>query len=233
MNYIKLNCFKEIRKLKMTRILKWISSALIVIGLLASGPLAQAAQKYPVMSLSAGQKKSMQKINAFLNSFQSLKSDFTQISSKGQMAQGVLLINKPGKLRFEYAAPNPMLIVSDGRWLTIKNRVKEKGDQFPLSATPLRLVVSNQIDLAAETDVIGFESKDGITSISLADRKGSMGGYIVLVFDEQRDQLQQWIIVDGKERRTTVQLANIETGGKFDPKLFVGKINRVDDNINK
>ena len=74
----------------------------------------------------------MQKINAFLNSFQSLKSDFTQISSKGQMAQGVLLINKPGKLRFEYAAPNPMLIVSDGRWLTIKNRVKEKGDQFPL-----------------------------------------------------------------------------------------------------
>ena len=216
----------------MTRILKLISSVLIIIGLLAIMPFAQAAQKYPSISLTASQKQSLQKINAFLNSYQTMKSDFTQISSKGQMAQGVLLINKPGKLRFEYAAPNPMLIVSDGRWLTIKNRVKEKGDQFPLSATPLRLVVSPQIDLAAETDVIGYDSKDGITSISLADRKSSMGGYIILVFDEQRNQLQQWVIVDGKNRRTTVQLANIEIGGKFDPKLFIGKIDRPEGKSN-
>jgi outer membrane lipoprotein-sorting protein len=101
-----------------------------------------------------------------------------------------------------------------------------------LSATPLRLVVSPQVDLAAETDVIGFESKDGITSISLADRKSSLGGYIILVFDDQRGQLQQWVIVDGKDRRTTVQLANIQTGGKFDPKLFIGKIDRPEGKQN-
>jgi outer membrane lipoprotein-sorting protein len=216
----------------MTKFFKLLSSAFVMIGLLASSPILMAAQKYPVVSLNADQKRSLQKINAFMNSFQSMKSDFTQISSKGQMAQGTLLISKPGKLRFEYAPPNPMLIVSDGKWLTIKNRVKEKGDQFPLSATPLRLVVSPQVDLAAETDVIGYESKDGITSVSLADRKSSLGGYIILVFDEQRSQLQQWIIVDGKDRRTTVQLANIETGGKFDPKLFVGKIDRAEGKQN-
>ena len=216
----------------MLKISKLFISGLLLIGLLATSPILIAAQKYPIVSLNADQKRSLQKINAFMNSYQSLKSDFTQISSKGQMAQGVLLISKPGKLRFEYASPNPMLIVSDGKWLTIKNRVKEKGDQFPLSATPLRLVVSPQVDLAAETDVIGFESKDGITSISLADRKSSLGGYIVLVFDEQRSQLQQWIIVDGKDRRTTVQLANIEVGGKFDPKLFIGKIDRPEGKQN-
>ena len=210
----------------MTNYLKIIGSALLSALLLATIPMATAGTKYPVVTLSADQQKSLQKINNFLNSFQSLKSDFTQISSKGQTSQGVLLISKPGKLRFDYAAPNPMLIVADGKWLTIKNRAKEKGDQFPLSATPLRLVVSPQVDLAAETDVIGYESKDGITSISLADRKGSLGGYIILVFDEERNQLQQWIVVDGKDRRTTVQLANIETGGKFDPKLFIGKIDR-------
>jgi outer membrane lipoprotein-sorting protein len=216
----------------MSKISKLFISGLVLVGLLATSPILIAAQKYPIVSLNADQKRSLQKINAFMNSYQSLKSDFTQISSKGQMAQGVLLISKPGKLRFEYASPNPMLIVSDGKWLTIKNRVKEKGDQFPLSATPLRLVVSPQVDLAAETDVIGFESKDGITSVSLADRKSSLGGYIVLVFDEQRSQLQQWIIVDGKDRRTTVQLANIEVGGKFDPKLFIGKIDRPEGKQN-
>lgn len=216
----------------MRKLIKLVFASFVLVGILATSPILMAAQKYPVVALNAEQKKSLQKINAFLNSFQSMKSDFTQISSKGQMVQGILLISKPGKLRFEYAAPNPMLIVADGRWLTIKNRVKEKGDQFPLSATPLRLVVAPQVDLAAETDVIGYDSKDGITSISLADRKSSLGGYIILVFDEQRGQLQQWVIVDGKDRRTTVQLANMQMGGKFDPKLFIGKIDRPEGKQN-
>ncbi len=186
------------------------------------------AAKFAAIALTAEQQQSVRKISAYINSFQTLKSSFTQISPRGQTSQGVLLISKPGKLRFEYAAPNPLLIISDGKWLTIKDRVREKGDQFPLSATPLRLVVSPKIDLLAETNVIAFENTDGLTSVSLADRKDSMGGYITLVFDETRNQLQQWVIVDGKGRRTTVQLANIETGGKFDPKLFIGVINRAE-----
>ncbi len=189
-------------------------------------PQLQAANKIPSIQLTAEQQQSVNRISDYINSFQTLRSDFTQISPKGTASRGVLLISKPGKLRFEYAAPNPLLIVSDGKWLTIKDRVREKGDQFPLSATPLRLVVSPKIDLLAETNVIAFESNGGVTSVSLADRKDSLGGYITMIYDEQANQLQQWVIVDGKGRRTTVQLANIEIGGKFDPKLFVGVINR-------
>ncbi len=191
----------------------------------ASAPAAFAAKVVPI-ALSVEQQGSVRKLNDYINSFQTLKSNFTQISPRGQTTQGILLISKPGKLRFEYAAPNPLLIVSDGKWLTIKDKVREKGDQFPLSATPLRLVVSSKIDLLAETDVIAFESTDGLTSVSLADRKDKLGGFITLVYDETRNQLQQWVIVDGKGRRTTVQFADIEMGGKFDPKLFIGKINR-------
>jgi outer membrane lipoprotein-sorting protein len=209
----------------MIKIIKALLPIVLAFGLTGAPQMALAAKLAPI-PLTAEQQQSIQKISAYINSFQSLKSDFTQISPRGQTSQGVLLISKPGKLRFDYAAPNPLLIVSDGKWLTIKNRAKEKGDQFPLSATPLRLVVSPKIDLLAETNVVGFETNDGMTSVSLADRKDKAGGYIILIFDEQRDQLQQWVIVDGKGRRTTVQLANIETGGKFDPKLFIGKINR-------
>ncbi len=209
----------------MLKFLKFIAVALVSSIVVLSPALAKASQ-IPTISLTAEQQQLIRNINDYINSFQTLKSDFTQISPRGQSSQGVLLISKPGKLRFEYAPPNPLLIVSDGKWLTIKNKVKEKGDQFPLSATPLRLVVSPKIDLLAETDVIGFESADGITSVSLMDRKDHLGGYIILIFDETRNQLQQWVIVDGKGRRTTVQLANIETGGRFDPKLFIGKIDR-------
>lgn len=211
------------------KIFKSLVFTIVTIFLLAVLPQAHA-DKFAPITLDADQKASIVKLNNYINSFQSLKCNFVQISPRGQTTQGVLLISKPGKLRFDYAAPNPLLIVSDGKWLTIKDRKRERGDQFPLSATPLRLVVSSKIDLLAETDVIGFEKKDGLTSISLADRKDKLGGFITLIFDETRNELQQWVIVDGKDRRTTVQLANIETGGTFDPKLFIGKINRGDGN---
>jgi outer membrane lipoprotein-sorting protein len=211
------------------KFLKLIAVALFASLAFAGVPKANAA-KYTPLSLTADQQASVRKINDYINSFQSLKCNFVQISPRGQTTQGTLLISKPGKLRFDYASPNPLLIVSDGKWLTIKDRKRERGDQFPLSATPLRLVVSPKVDLLAETDVIAFENKDGLTSVSLADRKDKLGGYITLIFDETSNTLQQWVIVDGKDRHTTVQLANIETGGTFDPKLFIGKINRPGDN---
>jgi outer membrane lipoprotein-sorting protein len=142
--------------------------------------------------------------------------------------KGVLMLSKPGKIRFDYAPPSPLLIVSDGKWLTIKNKVKERGDQVPLRSTPLRLIVAPKIDLLAETVVLSVEEADGLTSIALADKKDQLGGYIVLIYDESQSTLQQWVIVDGKGRRTTVQFANLEKDVELNQKLFLETIKRKD-----
>jgi outer membrane lipoprotein-sorting protein len=215
---------EEMQKL-MRGLALGLSLAIVVAGSLVSPAASFAANQAAPLALNADQQQAVRRVSDYLNSFQSLKASFNQVSPKGVLTTGTLYISKPGKLRFDYAN-NPLLIVADGRWLTIKDRVREKGDQFPLASTPLRLVVSPQIDLLAETNVIAFDSRDGITSVTLQDRKSNIGGYITLMFDEQLKQLQQWVAVDGKDRRTTVQLSRIETGGKFDPKLFVGEINR-------
>jgi outer membrane lipoprotein-sorting protein len=193
------------------------------------GDLAQAAKP---MVLSAQQTDSINKISAYMNSFKTMQGEFTQTSPMGRVSTGVMLISKPGKLRFDYAAPNPFLLVSDGKWVTLKNRAKEKGDQFPLSATPLRLVVSTKLDLLNDANILAFEQTDGIDTVTLEDRKGTIGGQIILIFDETQNLLQQWIIVDGKGRRTTVSLANLESDVAIDPKLFVVKIDRKEKESN-
>ncbi len=184
------------------------------------------AAKSVSIQLSDEQRSAVVRLNDYLNSFETMQGEFTQTSPKGQVVRGVVLISKPGKMRFEYAAPSPLLIVSDGKWLTIKNKVKEKGDQFPLSSTPLRLVVAPKVDLLKETNILGIEQADGLLTLILEDKKGKLGGHLIIVFDEQNQALQQWVVVDGKGRKTTVALANLETGVTFDPKLFVVKINR-------
>jgi outer membrane lipoprotein-sorting protein len=183
------------------------------------------------LKLSPEQETAVNAISDYLNSFKTLQGEFTQISPKGNMSQGVFYIAKPGKMRFEYAPPNPFLIVSDGTWLTIKNVKKEKGDQFPLSQTPLRLVLGNKVDIVKDTSVLDYQDQDGILTVTVEDKKNTLGsGQLTLVFDQTRKVLQQWIVIDGKGRKTTVSLENLQAGIEPDPKLFVVKIKRDSKN---
>jgi outer membrane lipoprotein-sorting protein len=184
------------------------------------------AAKVQAMAITPDIKASIVKINAYFNSFQTLRGELVQTSPRGRAAKGVFFIAKPGKLRFEVEPPTPYIMASDGKWLTLTNKKMNKGDQFPLSKTPMRLLVSSQLDLLKEADVVSFEQNGGITTIALSDKKGSIPGQIVLVFDETQDVLQQWIIIDGKGQRTTVELANLEKDVKINPKLFTVTINR-------
>lgn len=209
----------------MTSFLQLSRRALLGFALIAlASPLARAAEP---LTLTPEQEAAINGISAYLNSFKTLQGEFTQISPKGNLSQGVFYISKPGKMRFEYAPPNPFLIVADGTWLTVKNVKKEKGDQFPLSQTPLRLVLSNTVDILKDTKILDYQDQDGILSVTIEDKKNTLAnGQLTLVFDTTRNALQQWVVIDGKGRRTTVSLENVVAGVEPDPKLFVVKIDR-------
>lgn len=195
----------------------------LAIAALAALPAAAAEP----LSLTEAQAKAINGISDYLNSFQTLQGEFTQVSPKGNLSRGVFYIAKPGKMRFEYAPPNPFLIVSDGTWLTVKNVKKESGDQFPLSQTPLRLVLAKKVDILNDTKILDFQDQGGILTVTLEDKKNTLGsGQLTLVYDQASNALQQWVVIDGKGRRTTVSLENVMMGVEPDPKLFKVKINR-------
>jgi outer membrane lipoprotein-sorting protein len=213
----------------MNSLLQLTRRAFLGVAFAAVAALPAAAAE--PLKLSPEQQTAVNAISDYLNSFKTLQGEFTQISPKGNMSQGVFYIAKPGKMRFEYAPPNPFLIVSDGTWLTIKNVKKEKGDQFPLSQTPLRLVLGNKVDIVKDTSVLDYQEQDGILTVTVEDKKNTLGsGQLTLVFDQTRKVLQQWIVTDGKGRKTTVSLENLQAGIEPDPKLFVVKIKRDSKN---
>lgn len=184
----------------------------------------QPAQAAKEIALSDGQVAAIRKLNDYINAVKYMRGDFSQISPSGKLARGVFFISKPGKMRFEYAPPVPLMIVSDGKWVMIKNKNKENGDAGPLSKTPLRIVLAEKVDLLKDAKITGFEEGDGVVSVTMEDKaEGSIGGQLVLTFDPARDALQQWVVIDGKGRRTTVTLENVVVGEKPDPKLFVVK----------
>ena len=168
----------------------------------------------------------LQQLNTYLNNIRGMKGEFTQTSPRGQVANGVFYISKPGKMRFEYAPPSPLLVVSDGSWVTVKNTKRKRDDQYPLSTTPLKLVLADQVNLFEQAVILNVEHRENLSAITMQEKGQLVAGQLTMVFDRNSNELVQWIIIDGKGQRTSVQLSNIDNTADPNPNLFVVKQSR-------
>lgn len=197
-----------------------LSWFVVAVAMAAKVLLGDAALAARADSLNDRQQDTIKNISSYFNEMKDVQGEFTQISPRGKVSTGTFYISKPGKLRFEYAAPNPFLIVSDGTWLVVKNTNRNRADQYPLSKTPLRLMLSEHVDLLEEAVIKEVELNEGVATVTLEDKDQLVPGQLVLIYDTEQDQLQQWIVVDGQGRRTTVSLNKIEPGVDPNPSLF-------------
>lgn len=191
--------------------------------LLVGAPVGAFAKDKGI-ELSADQQAAVEEVNTYFNSFRTLRGRFTQLGHTGNVTSGVVLISKPGKMRFEYAPPNPFVVVSDGRWVAVVNRNKKVADQYPLSTTPLRLLLADQMDLLRDAYIKAADIQDGLITLRLQDKDQMVSGELVLIYDSNAYALRQWIVVDGDGRRTTISLEGLEADQPSDAKLFVVEI---------
>ncbi len=161
------------------------------------------------------------RIDSALNATSSFSGRFAQYASDGSFAQGTIYLRRPGKLRFEYDTPNPLLIVSDGVTLTQQDRVLETTDRVPLSSTPLNFFLKENVNLANDTEVTSLIKTFNEIRVTARDGSGDIDGAITMVFDAQNIALREWIISDSFGGETRVILSDLKYNERINPRLFV------------
>ena len=61
------------------------------------------------------------KIEDFFANLHTLDADFIQVSPSGEVSNGKLLLDLPGKLRLDYINPNNILITCKGFWIVVQD----------------------------------------------------------------------------------------------------------------
>lgn len=171
-------------------------------------------------SWSDEQKADLDTVSAYLNAVQTMTGSFVQIGPDGSVAQGRFFISKPGKMRFDYNPPSPTMVVSNGLSITVYNTQLKTQDSYPLSSTPLNLLLSNRLKLASNKDVVGIERQDGQIIVHARSNDRRATGNITIVFSGPDPELKQWTIVDGQGLPTTVTLRDVQTGTPVPLSLF-------------
>ena len=160
------------------------------------------------------------RISAALNAIHTLKGSFVQLGPDGQVDEGVFYIEKPGRMRFEYHAPNPVLIVCDGSTVAVANRKLNTVDHYPLFTTPLNLILSDDLNLRRNPSIAGISREPGEIIVNARAASNKVNGNLTLVFSDPGLELRQWTIIDAQGLSTTVSLRDIQTGVTLDPALF-------------
>jgi len=187
-----------------------LTSAILAIGLAVSAPLAAAAQQ-----LSLGE------ISGYLNELRTAKGAFTQINDDGSVSSGTIYIKRPGKVRFEYNAPDSGLVVAGANTVVIYDKKSNQpAETYPLSRTPLSIILADRVDLGRAKMVTGHDYDGTATTVTAQDPAHPEYGNIKMKFTGNPVQLRQWVINDGNGSATTVVLGDMQVGGNLANSLF-------------
>lgn len=183
--------------------------ALLVAVLLALGALPAAAQV------------SLAEIGAYFNAFRTAQAAFTQVNADGTISTGTLYIHRPGRVRFEYDPPADQLVMAGGGQVAVFDGKSSAGpEQYPLSRTPLSIILADTVDLSRERMVTAHTSDGATTTVTAQDPANPDSGTLRLVFTDDPVQLRQWVVTNGAGEETTVILGEMRTGGALPARLF-------------
>lgn len=168
---------------------------------------------------AAADNNKAQEIANHFASIKTMMGDFVQFGPHGDQSGGKFYIERPGKVRFNYDSPSPMRVISDGRSLVVGNMKLGTWDQYPLSKTPLALLLGDKIDLTGSM-VRNIKQEPDLVTIVLGDKTIFGDSTITMMFDPATDDLRQWTIKDAQGKETSVMIYNVKAGVQFADSVF-------------
>ncbi|SEN16077.1 Outer membrane lipoprotein-sorting protein [Loktanella fryxellensis] len=183
--------------------------------LLSAAALAMAG------GMAQAQELSLNEVSAYLNQLQTAQGGFTQINGDGTLSTGQLYIKRPGRIRFEYNAPDNSLVMAGGGQVAVFDpKSNTPAERYPLNQTPLNIILERNVDLGQASMVTNRVSDGTTTTITAQDPANPQYGNIQLVFTANPVELRQWIVTDEVGDQTTVILNDLTPGAAINDAQF-------------
>jgi outer membrane lipoprotein-sorting protein len=190
--------------------------ALLAAFLLLAPPLAAQPRFQPTPQ----DRADLARIEAYLNGLRSLKANFVQVAPDGSLSAGNAWLARPGRMRFEYFPPSPILLVAGNGLVVFHDRQLQQTSNIFLSQTPLGILLAERVRLSGDLTVLGLKRAPGALEVTVTRTDSPGEGSLTLYFTDNPLELRQWVVLDAQRNETRVTLSNIQTGGSFDAKLF-------------
>ena len=154
----------------------------------------------------------VKRAEAWFNKIKSIEADFVQVASDGTSAEGKLLFRRPFQMKITYQNEDGgkgLQLITSKIWLHVDQPDEKRLTSYPLSETPLSLILAAKVSLRPDGYETRIEpSSAGVVQILVAKEEGEGAGHLTLEFSEKPFQFRRWIVVDAAGIQTSVTLFN-------------------------
>jgi outer membrane lipoprotein-sorting protein len=185
-----------------------------------AGALAAALLPAASYAITDAERAVLAEISQKLSGLKTMNGEFVQYDPNGAQRQGKFFIARPGRVRFQYDPPATISVIADGKSVLIYDKKLQTYDIWPLSQTPLRLLLDSNLDLSTSNRVSRVAVAPDLVEVELQDETKFSAGTLNLVFDRKTSELRQWTVTDQQGLQTLVTLYNVETGNQLGKDLF-------------
>ena len=165
-------------------------------------------------ALSEADRTDLARIEAYLNGLTTMESRFLQFSEDG-VAEGRIMLDRPGRLRIEYAPPVPVLMIANNFLLMYHDTQLKQTTFLPASETPAALLIDENIKLSGEVTVTAFERAPKAFRVTLEQTDSPDTGSVTLMFEDAPLRLAKWRVIDAQGTAIDVSLLEPQFGVEF------------------
>lgn len=170
----------------------------------------------------------LQRIERYLNSLTTIESEFVQVAPDGSLASGRFFLKRPGKMRWQYEPPVPVLMISNGTTLVYYDFELDQISHIPLDETLAGFLAQEQIRFTPEAvKILELKAQDGVIRLRLTQTSKPDEGELTLEFSDAPIQLRNMIVKDASGQETNVSLNNARFGLPLENKLFIFRDPRI------
>lgn len=179
------------------------------------------AQTEAAAPAGESEQEIVRKVNDYFNNLTDLQGTFVQTDPDTRQKHGRFYFQRPGKARFDYAAPSGLRIISDGRNLVIEDHDMNTSERYPLDVTPFKLLLSDKVDLANDAHILSVEQGPDTYIVTVEEKDGSGSGRIRLFFNKADMSLKEWIITDAQGLDTRIEVSDLDQSKKIADNFFM------------
>jgi outer membrane lipoprotein-sorting protein len=185
---------------------------------IATGPALASSTTPP--GLSIADSRDVARSVAYLDALTTAKWRFIQTDTRGNRLSGSLILQRPGKARFDYDPPSGLVVASDGHSVVVVDRKLKTIRAYPLGMTPLELFLRKNIRFDRGVRIAGVDhDSSGLTIVAVKAERRDRGS-IALRFDTAPFALTGWTLTDARGVKVKVDLSDFTRIGPQDPAMF-------------
>lgn len=166
----------------------------------------------PAAALAAPAPSPLADVSAHLRAVETMTANFVQTDRNGKSLTGTLTMKRPGRIRFQYQKGVPLLIVGDGKALTMIDYSVKQVSRWPIGSSPLGILLNPSRDLGSAATIVP-QADPRVLLIAAKDPKHPEYGTITIAFARMAGapaglSLRGWTVLDAQGNRSTVQLSD-------------------------